>query len=58
MEPIKLLDAGFGGLRREVLKYAAHDARVAFTGTIEPLGTVKARMCPVCGRITLHGEPD
>ena len=63
MEPIKLIDATFRGLdwegRQQVeLKYAAPDARRGFfTSSIEPLGTVKAQICPACGRIVLHGQP-
>ena len=60
MHPIKLIDAtdqGLGhGIGHVELSYAAPDAVASqFTRTITKRGTVKAKICPECGRIILHG---
>jgi len=62
MQPIKLLDAtypGFGdkGAGHVETAYAAADATAkGFTHSIPKAGTVKAKICPTCGRILLHGS--
>jgi len=63
MQPVKLLDATNPGLSQEgighvELSYAAPDASASFfLRTIPKSGTVRAQICPECGRIVLHGEP-
>jgi predicted RNA-binding Zn-ribbon protein involved in translation (DUF1610 family) len=61
MVVIKLIDAGkTTGLElpHRELQYAAGDAAPSgWTGRFPIAGVVRARMCPECGRITLHGEP-
>lgn len=62
MQPIKLLDAtSLGFTHRAVghteLAYAAPDAiPSAFSRSVPKAGTVKAKICPECARIILHGE--
>jgi hypothetical protein len=56
MQEIKLIDHSVEPDRQ--LEYAAGDAHVGFfLGRFTVAGTVRARMCPACGRIVLHGEP-
>ncbi len=62
MQPIRLLDAtqpGFAaeGVAHTDLSYAAPDASASFFFRAVPkAGTVKAKICPKCARIVLHGE--
>jgi hypothetical protein len=63
MQPIKLIDATdrnivSDGVGHVELAYSAPDAKARlFSRRIPTLGTVKGMICPVCGRIILHGEP-
>ena len=57
LQEIKLIDHSVEPDRP--LEYAAGDAhRGFFLGRFPVAGTVRARMCPACGRIVLHGEPN
>jgi hypothetical protein len=63
LRPIKLLDAtetGWSdhGSQHVELSYAAPKSEGNFfTGTIPKAGTVKAKVCPDCGRILLFARP-
>jgi hypothetical protein len=53
--PIKLIDRSEYHTHQQ-LSYAVGDAeRSWFLGKFEIAGTVRARMCPACGRIVLYG---
>jgi hypothetical protein len=59
MQAIRLFDRAGEGAAHLPLSYAAGDAKQSwFFGRFEIAGTITARMCPVCGRIILHGQPD
>ena len=62
LHPIKLLDATNLGLGTEGIGhvetcYAAESAEASwYTKTVPKAGVVKAKICPACGRIVLHGS--
>ena len=62
MHPIKLLDAtnlgmGTEGIGHVEQAYAAINAEASWvTKTVPKAGTVRANICPQCGRIVLHGS--
>lgn len=56
MQPIKLIDEGHYQFHHE-LRYTAAESKRSCSGMYPVAGTVKATMCPSCGRIVLRGEP-
>ncbi len=57
MQEIKLIDRSVEPDRQ--LEYAGGDAHVGLLlGRFTVAGKVRARMCPACGRIILHGGPN
>ena len=62
LRPIKLLDATNQGMGSEGVghveqAYAAENAQASwYTQTVPKSGTVKAKICPECGRIILFGS--
>ncbi len=62
LRPIKLLDATNQGMSSEGTghveqAYAVENARASwFTQSVPKTGTVKAKICPGCGRIILFGS--
>jgi len=64
LEPIKILDATSPGPRDKgiaqvELSYSAPDAKQSFfLHEIKREGTLKATMCPKCGRVLLYANPE
>lgn len=62
LRPIKMLDAtnlgmGTEGIGHVEQAYAAEKSEASwYTKTVPKAGTVKAKICPNCGRIILHGS--
>ncbi len=57
LQNIKLIDHSIEPDRE--LEYAAGDAhRGFFLRRFRVAGRVRAQLCPACGRIVLHGEPN
>ena len=63
LHPIKIIDATYPGASREgiqhvELSYAAVGAKPSFfTGSLKKEGTIRAMLCPRCGRILLYADP-
>ena len=64
LQPIKIIDATLPGIHQEgvqhvELSYSSPDAKPSFfTREIKREGRIKAKLCPVCGRVLLYAHPN